>query len=370
MNWYRTIAFAAALVMAAPPLSAQSATERARARERERVREEREREKERQDRVKEREKERLERERERARERDCDKRNDCDDDDYDDDERSGQYRSVIDTTLSIDKQGIVDLSLASGEITVTGWSRSDVRLKAQSEYGLLKLDHAQARITLSVRSRSGRQGETKYEVSVPVGTRVLTKTASGETVIRGVKGQVEAQAISGDIDVSDANERVNAETVSGEIIVARVTGDLRITSVSGNVDLTTATGDIEVETVSGEITLTGLKSKFVRTETTSGDIEYDGSVDPAGRYEFRAHSGDLRITLPATVGASVDVETFSGSITSDFRIVLEPGDRAMGVSPKRFDFKVGDGSARVSLESFSGDIRIVRGGRTGERTEP
>ena len=368
MNWYRTFAFAAALVMAAPTLSAQTATERAKARERERVREEREREKERQDRVKEREKERRERERERARDKDCDDRNDCDDN-YDD-ERSGEYRSVIDTTLSIDRQGIVDLSLTSGEIVVTGWARSDVRLKAQSEYGMLKLDHAQARITLSVRSRSGRQGETKYEVSVPVGTRVLTKTLSGETTIRAVKGQVEAQSISGDIDVSDANERVNIESVSGEVIAARVTGNLRLTSVSGNVDLNTATGDVEVETVSGEITLSGLKSRFVRSETTSGDIEFDGSVDPAGRYEFRAHSGDLRITLPPTVGASVDVETFSGSINSDFRIVLEPGDRAMGVSPKRFDFKVGDGSARVSLESFSGDIRIVRGSRTGEKTEP
>jgi DUF4097 and DUF4098 domain-containing protein YvlB len=369
MNWHRTIAFAAALVMAASPAYGQTASERAKARERERQRQEREREKEQQD--KEREKERAQREKERERQRLCERRDDCDE--YDDDwqPRSGEFRSVIDTSLAIDKRGIVDLSLSSGEITVTGWSRSDVRIKAQSEYGLLKLDASPARITLSIRSRSGRQGETKYEVSLPVGTRVITKTSSGETVIRGVKGEIDAQAVSGDIDVDDANERVSLETISGEITVQRATGDIRLTSVSGDVSLATATADVEVETVSGEITLTGLKSKFVRTETTSGDIEFDGAIDPAGRYEFRAHSGDVRVVLPSGAGASVDVETFSGTINSDFRIVLEPGETSLGVSPKRFDFKVGDGGARVSLESFSGDIRIVRGGtRTGERTEP
>lgn len=348
MSWYRWMIVLAALAVAAPEVSAQSQRERDRARERAR----------------------QERQKERERRLKCDQDDDerCDRND-DDDARS--RRAALDTTLVIEKRGIVDLSLTSGEIVVTGWSRSDVRVQAVTEYGQIRLDAVASRISLGVRARDGRMGETRYELSVPVGTRVLTRSMSGGTTITGVKGEVEAQSQSGDIDVSDATERVSLETLSGSVSARRLSGSVRLAAVSGDVELTAATGDVEIETVSGEITLADVRSKFVRTETTSGDVEFEGAIDPTGRYEFRSHSGDVRVTIPPTAGAAVDVETFSGSINSDFRIVLEPGERAMGSSPKRFDFKVGDGGARISLESFSGDIRIVRAGiRSTETREP
>ncbi len=345
MSWYRWMIVLAALAVAAPEVGAQSQRERDRARERAR----------------------QERQKERERRHNCDRDDERCDRNDDDDARS--RRASLDTTLLIEKRGIIDLALTSGEIIVTGWSRSDVRVKAVTEYGQIRLDAVPSRISLGVRARDGRMGETRYELSVPVGTRVLTRSMSGGTTIAGVKGEVEAQSQSGDIDVSDATERVSLETLSGSVLARRLSGTVRLAAVSGDVELTAATGDVEIETVSGEITLADVRSKFVRTETTSGDVEFEGAIDPAGRYEFRSHSGDVRVTIPPTAGADVDVETFSGSINSDFRIVLEPGERALGSSPKRFDFKVGDGGARISLESFSGDIRIVRAGirSTGTR---
>ena len=355
MTWFRFTILLAALAVAAPELGAQSQRERDRARERQRV-----------------ERERIQKERERVRRIQCEHDDDDEDCQEERDQPSTTRRASLDTTLVIDKRGIVDLSMTSGDIIVTGWARSDARVKASTEFGQIRLDAVPSRITMDVRSRNGRMGETRFELSVPFGTRIITRSASGETTISGVKGEVEAQSQSGDISVSDASERVTLETLSGSVTATRVNGAIRLTAVSGEVELLTASGDVEVETVSGEITLTGVQSKYVRTETTSGDVEFDGSIDPAGRYEFRSHSGDVRVTIPPNAGAAVDVETFSGSINSDFRIILQPGERALGISsPKRFDFKVGDGSARISLESFSGDIRLVRGGsRLGETREP
>src|SRR5687768_6235885 len=78
----------------------------------------RERELERQRRERERERERL------AREREARDRADRDD---------SQYRSRVDTTIAFNKGGIIDLSLMSGEIIVTGWTRNEARIKAYSE---------------------------------------------------------------------------------------------------------------------------------------------------------------------------------------------------------------------------------------------
>ena len=47
--------------------------------------------------------------------------------------------------------------------------------------------------------------------------------------------------------------------------------------------------------------------------------------------------------------------TFSGSLDSEFSITLQPGQRSTG-RPRRFEFKLGSGSARITAESFSGDI--------------
>ena len=102
----------------------------------------------------------------------------------------------------------------------------------------------------------------------------------------------------------------------------------------------------------------------------SGDVTYDGTIDPSGRYQFRSHSGDVRLRIPSNVGARLSVETFSGTIDSAFPITLQPGDRSAG-RPRRFDFTLGGGGASISLETFSSDITIERGdSRSGARVTP
>jgi hypothetical protein len=47
-------------------------------------------------------------------------------------------------------------------------------------------------------------------------------------------------------------------------------------------------------------------------------------------------------------------------------MTLKPGEHGIGsASAKRFTFEVGNGAARISLESFSGDITINSTSRTG-----
>ena len=299
------------------------------------------------------------REREREREREERDRREREHREYDED--SQDFRSVIDTTVAFTARGTIDLSLVSGEIRVSGWSQNQVKLHAASERGLIQFDYAPSRLSLDVRSQRGRMGDTRYTLSVPVGARVLMRSVSGEIYIREVKGETEARSVSGDIEIVNALRTV-FESVSGEVTATHVAGGLRGNAVSGGLTIRDVAGDVDVETVSGDIQLLDVRSRLVRTETVSGDVEYQGTTDDGGRYEFHAHSGDVRLSLADNVGATFDVETFSGTIDSDFPITLEPGDYPGGRSrPKRFTFKVGNGGARITTETFSGDIAIERG---------
>jgi DUF4097 and DUF4098 domain-containing protein YvlB len=199
---------------------------------------------------------------------------------------------------------------------------------------------------------------------VPYGVRVLATSQSGDVSVRGTRGQVEARSQSGDIHVEDVATRLDVNTLSGGLTASNVGGDAEITTVSGDVKLSDVHGNVDVGTVSGEVELRGVTAKLVRAKTTSGDVTYDGIIDPAGRYEFVAHSGDIRLHVQRDASAQLTVSTWSGSIDSDFPITLKPGEHGIGkTTSKRFTFEIGAGAGRITAESFSGDITISSNGR-------
>ena len=272
-------------------------------------------------------------------------------------DRDLDYTSRLDTVLPLSRNGAVEIRLHSGEIIVTGWSRNEVKVRATSERGQLRLEASPSHIEIGAHNIRGRLGDTQVEVSVPEGTRLTVSAHSSNVSVRGVKGEVEVTTMNGDVVIDDASSRVGFESVSGDVQISRVQGDLRGEAMSGEIDVTDVTGDVEIETVSGDLTLRNVRSKYVRAETVSGSVEFDGRTEAGGRYDFASHSGDVRLVLPAALGAMISVETFSGTIDSDFPITLQPGQR----HGKQFEFQVGDGGARIDATSFSGGIYIQRG---------
>ncbi|HEX2779348.1 MAG TPA: DUF4097 family beta strand repeat-containing protein [Gemmatimonadaceae bacterium] len=279
------------------------------------------------------------------------------------DEMPDRVTSKLDTTVTISRDGTVDLQLISGEIIVSAGTGNQVRIKAWSERGQLELTASPSRVSLDVHSTRGRMGDTRYEVTVPTGVRLELKSVSGDITAHGVGGELEAGAVSGDVEVSDARGRVELESVSGDVRGERLSGDVRVSAVSGDVNLTDVTGDLDVETVSGEMNLDRVNLKTLRSETVSGDLTYEGSLDSDGRYEFHSQSGEVRLRIPANAGGSVRIETFSGSLESDFPMTMQPGERG-AQRPKRMEFTFGKGGARITAETFSGDITIERAGAT------
>jgi DUF4097 and DUF4098 domain-containing protein YvlB len=281
--------------------------------------------------------------------------------DYDRYDRD-RYRSRIDTVVPFSRGGTVDLSLMSGRIQVTGWDRQEVKVVASSNNGRLRFSASQQRVSLEV-DRNG--GDVQYDVTVPRGTKLSLEAISGSITATGVGGETEAQSVSGYVDISDATKEVSAESVSGSVSVVNATGNVAAQSTSGTVTIRNATGDIEAETVSGRILLDGIRSTSVRTETVSGSVSYTGSIDAGGKYSFVTHSGVLRLNLPANLGAVFSVETYNGDIDSDFPVTMQPGQGRN--SHDRFEFTIGNGRARVSLETFSGKIIINRVGDANDR---
>jgi len=280
----------------------------------------------------------------------------------------------IDTTFAFNKSGWLDVGAVSGTIIVTGWTKQEARIVARIETGWFESSLSTSRITLNTRSersssrRNNRMSEAHIEISVPIGTRVMASTTSGDMRIRGTAAEVQAHAISGNVEVVDAADVVEVGTVSGDIRLERVRARTRINTTSGDLALDGITGDLEIHSTSSDMVIRRVESSDVRIGTTSGDISYDGTIDPKGQYEISTHSGDVRFSVPSNIGATLSLQSYSGDIDSAFPMTLQPGQirRQRG---RRMEFVVGGGGARVSITTFSGDITIERVSARSPREE-
>lgn len=269
----------------------------------------------------------------------------------------------IDTTLALSRGGLVQLDGVSGDIRVLGSDRGDVAIDASIERGRFELSATNDRIALRTRSVGGQQSGARYSVTVPRGTRLSIATVSGRVEVRATMGEVAIRSTSGSVEVSGARERLEVSSVSGDIDASDATGRVSLETVSGSITADQVSGTLGAEAVSGSITLRRMTLRELHAKAMSGSIRFEGSIAPTGTYRLNAHSGTITMTLPANTGASLELETFSGRINTDFPLTLQPGETGIRRG-RRMEFTLGSGGARISASAFSGSINIRRGATT------
>jgi DUF4097 and DUF4098 domain-containing protein YvlB len=284
----------------------------------------------------------------------------------------------------VDGDGAVDLSQIAGDVRVIVGRGNEIRIEAikrvrhrdQAEakrlLDALRVEVTQVGNRLEVRTVYPRtmgnrnlNGSVDYTLTVPQNASVATKTVSGDVSVTGVRGEVRAETVSGDVDVAETPNLALAKTVSGNVRARNIAATtLTLSTVSGSV---VANGlkvrTLEAGSVSGNVQLAELQIERLSAKTLSGDIDFLGGLAPGGRYEFHAHSGNVRLTLPGnTAGFEMDASTFSGSVRSDFAVTLRSASDGgrRGNSNRAVRGTFGDASAILSLRSFSGNIVVVR----------
>jgi DUF4097 and DUF4098 domain-containing protein YvlB len=124
---------------------------------------------------------------------------------------------------------------------------------------------------------------------------------------------------SGSIDIEQISGTIEAQTESGGVEAHHLNGTLNLSSTSGGIHLDDANGVMTLSTVSGGIEANHIQLQGQsRLTTTSGGIEFQGTLDPYGSYHMEAVSGGIDLTLPANAAFKLDASTTSGKIHNDF----------------------------------------------------
>ena len=141
------------------------------------------------------------------------------------------------------------------------------------------------------------------------------------------------------------------------ITIERAKGRIEAQTVNDNVQVSDATGDLTVGTTNGSIVLERIDTANLDASTVNGTIAFDGSIRDKGSYRLTTHNGAVSMAIPDKVNATLRVRTYGGSFRSTFPLKLDDQDRQ-----NRFTLTLGDGSARIELESFNGSIALRRPG--------
>jgi hypothetical protein len=271
-----------------------------------------------------------------------------------------------DTTISVNQGTRLKLDNQGGDITIHTWERNQVHVQAShSRRTHVGIRLSGAVLSLDAEADRGPANMVDYELTVPVwmaldlGGMYATVTIDGAS-----RAPITVQTLEGDITVKGGGESVKLGSVSGRIAVSGARGHIELNSVSENIEASDLAGDVVAETVSGDIFLRRIDAKSVDVQTVSGELIYDGRVMDGGRYSLLTHSGEIYFSVPEGTNATIATAIGSGEVRASFP--LPASERP---SRRRQTFRLGNGSATVDLETFSGDVRLMRPAELGSRVD-
>ena len=197
----------------------------------------------------------------------------------------------IDRTVSIRAGGQLRLKNFSGRVTITGSNRADIAVHAVRRAPRERLNHIKLDIV-----------ETGSGVSIEANKK------DGEWSDR------ENNVVDTELDIQvPADVALEVEVFSSDVIVKDVRGRQRLHTFSGEIEVGGAEGALDAETF----------------------------------------SGDISVGLAQGTSASVDFDSFSGSLKSDVPMSYRSSNNR-----RRVRADIGSGGTDYHFKTFSGDVRI------------
>jgi hypothetical protein len=260
-----------------------------------------------------------------------------------------------DQTVDVTRGVRLRLESLSGIVTVRAWDKDAVRVQARhSTAARVSIRSVGSTVTVQSDSTSGAPGSVDYEINVPRWMPVSIEVTNDDITIEGTESDVSAETVQGNITIKGGAGSVRAESVQGRVVLEGVKGRVDVSSVNDFIRVDGAVGEIAADTTNGAITLVRIESSRVQATTVNGTITYDGTVADDGHYALATHNGDILVSIQGRSNVTFDVRTYNGSFNPDLAV--------KGTLPARRGghglYTLGNGSARMDLESFGGSIRV------------
>jgi len=177
--------------------------------------------------------------------------------------------------------------------------------------------------------------DVHYEITVPRGFTVESKTSGGDVKVSYVQGKVNITTMGGELECTDIGGNVDGKTMGGSV---RSRG---------------CSGALELQTMGGDITVNEFTGPAVRATTSGGSVSADFATAPTADCELHTMGGNVTVRLPDTAAVTLDGHTMGGAVKTDFPIQTKEG-----FGNDSLDGPVNGGGPTLKMDTTGGNIEI------------
>jgi hypothetical protein len=239
------------------------------------------------------------------------------------------------------KPGTLEVGLHGGSITVRGYEGKEVIIEARWREKLLTRKETEVAVMVEEEKDEEEIAREKAQAAKAKGMKALQVESTG-LIVEEEENVINVEVELGKRSV-DLTIRVPYSTI------------LKLSNSEGAITVEKVDGEIDVNSSEGPIILTGVAGPIL-ADCSDGEIKAVFSkANPGKPMSLSAMDGDIDITLPADVKASLRIKAEEGKVFTDFDTQLTPS-----YQKKEEDERKGGGRYRVAFERTS--LALINGG--------
>ncbi len=234
----------------------------------------------------------------------------CDDNRWNREEQACEVREI---TIDADWSLITVDGGPNGGITVEGWDKDEIRIRARI------------------------RAWDRYEDDARDMLKKIEIKLSGETIqADGPRNNRSRHgwSVSYELMVPRKSD-LNLETLNGGIRIEDVEGEIRADATNGGLRLSQLAGDVDVHTTNGGVS-----------------VELHGDSWSGRGLEATTTNGGIKVWIPKDYNADLETGTVNGGIDFDFPITVQ------GRISKQIRATLGDGGPRIRIKTTNGGVRL------------
>jgi len=210
----------------------------------------------------------------------------------------------------------------------------------------LKIESRQEGDRVELSARETNHWNWGFGIHMNRGLRLEVRMPKdGDLSVDSGDGSVEAEAITGNLDI---------HTGDGHIKVQGAKGQIKLRTGDGSIEGRDLDGKIEADSGDGHITLDG---RFDTLNIKTGDGSINAHAQPGSKvlsaWSIRTGDGSVDLTVPNDLNANIDASTNDGRISLGIPVTVEGQ-----FSNSQIHGKMNGGGQPVTIHTGDGSIRL------------
>lgn len=248
----------------------------------------------------------------------------------------------------------VKMFIPSGSVELVGWDRDSIevrgRVPAQATLVLTGSDSSGLKLVIEQRD-SQLPVASHLEIHLPRRSQLSLKTVDAVVTSTDVGGWF--YTVSGSIRLEGSASSIDAEAMSGDLDLNVSTPWARARTGKGHLTVRGSPQDVDASTISGTLDVATPAILHGRFTSVAGDIRFASSLQPRSLFEFSDHSGSVELLLPRDASAHLELSSFEGEIDNG---LAQVHPAASGIHT--LQLTLGAGSSDITVRTFRGTVRL------------